>query len=121
MKDDGTRKTDEVPLSDITEMPIYLYIAEKDLLCKKEQALWISDQIGGAIREVRVFEDQGHQFFINSSDFVLSMSLLYTLKIDEDAIVGDSIHEHWEAMEINQEIGFAPIFKQNTIDMFSEL
>ena len=118
MKDDGARVTEEVPLSEISEMPVYLYIAEKDLLCKKEQALWISDQIGEAIREVRVFEDQGHEFFINSSDFILAMSLLYTLKIDEDAIVGDSIHEHWQAWEINHEIGFAPVYNHNNVEMF---
>ena len=48
------------------------------------------------------------------------MSLLYTLKIDEDAIAGRGIHEHWEALEINQEIGFAPHYKENKIEMFTE-
>ena len=101
-------------------MPIYLFVAEEDKLCPKSQALWISEQIGEAIREVRLFEGQGHGYFVDSVDFILVMSLLYTLRTDEDVVAGNGIHEHWEALEINQEIGFAPHFMENKVDI-SEL
>ena len=48
-----------------------------------------------------MFEGQDHAFFVNSSDFVLVMSLLYSLETDEDAISGVGIHEHWQALDIN--------------------
>ena len=43
MEDDGKRETDEVPLSSIKSMPVYLFIAELDKLCQKDQALWVSE------------------------------------------------------------------------------
>ena len=57
MENEDDRHTEEVPIKSITNMPIYLYVAEFDKLCQKEQALWISETIGEAIREVRIFEE----------------------------------------------------------------
>ena len=68
-----------------------------------------------------MFEEQDHAFFVNSSDFVLVMSLLYSLDIDEDAISGVGIHEHWQALDINQEIGFVPHYNENRAEITSEL
>ena len=49
------------------------------------------------------------------------MSLLYSLETDEDAISGVGIHEHWQALDINQEIGFVPLYQENRAVMTDEL
>ena len=77
------RVTKDVPLGAIREVPIYMFVAEEDNVCPKEQALWTAEQIGKAVQEVRIFDKQDHAFFTYSLDLVLMESLLYVLEKDE--------------------------------------
>lgn len=56
MKGDTNREAPDVPLSSISEVPIYVFVAADDLFCPYDQAIWTADEIGEAVREVRVFD-----------------------------------------------------------------
>lgn len=79
IKNDTHRIATDVPISSISEVPVYIYVAGDDLFCPKEQAFWTADQIGDAVQEVRVFDEQDHSYFTYSLDLVLMESLLYAL------------------------------------------
>ena len=76
---DENRVTAEVPLSTIKHTPIYMYVATGDIFCPMEQALWTADEIGDAVKEVRLFDGQDHGYFTYSLDMVLMESLVHTL------------------------------------------
>jgi len=94
MKNDTHRIVDDVPIESISSVPVYIYVAGDDLFCPKEQALWTADQIGEAVREVRVFDEQGHDYFTHSTDFVLMESLLFALGQTESRKT--KFHHDWE-------------------------
>ena len=79
MKNDTYRVADNVPIDTISSVPIYIYVASDDLFCPHEQALWTADEIGEAVREVRVFDGQDHDYFTSAIDHVLMESLLHSL------------------------------------------
>jgi hypothetical protein len=81
--------------------------------------MWTAEQIGPAVKEVRVFDMQDHPYFTYSLDIVLMQSLLFTLEKDERPYEY-GVHEHWQALETNHEIGFAPVFKENKITPLAE-
>ena len=96
MKGEEHREAPEVPLSSISEVPIYVFVASNDLFCPYEQAIWATDEIGEAVREVRVFDEQEHDYFTQSIDFVLMESLLHTLGVKENRR-RTKFHHDWES------------------------
>ena len=50
------RVTQDVPIGDIKEVPLYFFIAEEDNMCPKEQALQTAERIGKAVQEIRIFD-----------------------------------------------------------------
>ena len=66
------------------------------------------------MREVRVFDEQSHSYFTQSLDFVLMESLLHALGQTENARK-TRFHHDWEAWEVNNLMGFAPVYKRNTL------
>ena len=112
MKNGENRQSEEVPINQISRVPIYIFVAADDLFCPYEQAVWTADEIGEAVREVRVFDEQGHDYFTYSADLVLMESLLYALGAAENPL-RTIFHHDWEAWEQNNLMGFAPIYKSN--------
>merc|ERR1712060_239053 len=116
----GDRQTANVPIETISDIPIYMFVAGNDNFCPREQAEWTAEQIGDAVREVRIFDGQDHGYFTYSLDLVLMNSLLYALGHAEDVSKTRFFHDS-AAWEENNEIGFAPFYKQNKIDPFNIL
>ena len=112
MKNDTYRIADDVPIDTISKVPVYIYIAADDLFCPKEQALWTAETIGEAVREVRVFDEQDHNYFTHSVDHVLMESLLHSLGQTENNRK-TKFHHNWESWEENSLMGFAPFYKEN--------
>lgn len=65
-----------------------MFVAEDDIFCPLEQALWTADQIGDAVKEVRLFDGQNHGYFTYSLDLVLMDSLVYALGRKENPLKG---------------------------------
>lgn len=103
-----------MPIDTISEVPLYLYVAADDIFCPYEQALWTADQIGDAVEEVRVFDEQGHSYFTSAQDYVLVESLLFALGKSE-RVRKTRFHHNWEIWEENALLGFAPVFRRNTL------
>ena len=112
MKGEEFRDAPLVPIETISEVPIYIFVAANDLFCPYDQALWTAEQIGEAVREVRVFDGQDHDYFTYSHDTVLMESLLHTLGAKENR-QRTKFHHDWASWETNNEIGFAPYYKHN--------
>ena len=82
------------------------------MFCPMDQALWTAEQIGEAVKEVRVFDEQDHSYFTYSLDLVLMESLLFALGASENPL-RTAFHHNWEDWKENNIIGFAPYFKEN--------
>ena len=96
----GVREAESVPLSTIDKVPLYFFVAEQDNICPMEQAVWTAQEIGPAVKEIRVFDYQDHGYFTYSLDSMLMDSLLNTLDKKELPDGGKRrVNEHWEALE----------------------
>ena len=92
-------------------MPVYVYVAGDDIFCPAAQALWTAEQID-SLREVRMFDEQGHDYFTYAMDYVLMESLLFALGQKENTRK-TKFHHNWEVYEENSLMGFAPFYMPN--------
>lgn len=109
MKDGEHRQAPLVPIQRISTVPLYFFVAGEDLFCPAAQAIETAEAIGDTVREVRIFDRQGHEYFTMSLDTVLMRSLLHALGTVETPIKAGFQH-HWRAWEENHFMGFAPFF-----------